>query len=277
VKSHPSEKTRHMVLRAEAGEVLPDALAKALDDSQVACGWVRGSGVLTDVQLRAFATELGAPAATRRIAGPVQAISLEGSVGFARGNVSVGLRAVLARETDRGMETMAGEIVAATVIALEAHVIAFDDLALPRALDPSANVWMLGEVSGAKPKIAASEEAPAPKPIAPVATPNWSEAIAASADAAPLRGGATRGTDGAVVPPRPVRTSTHTEGPIPEAGDSVEHFAFGRADVVKSDGERLHLRADKDGRIREIALEMLRVTPLESIGGQRRFRLDRKL
>jgi hypothetical protein len=57
----------------------------------------------------------------------------------------------------------------------------------------------------------------------------------------------------------------------------VEHFAFGRCEVLKSDGDRLHLKVGKDSRIREIALEMLRVTPLADDGGQRTFRLDRRL
>ena len=64
---------------------------------------------------------------------------------------------------------------------------------------------------------------------------------------------------------------------MPEAGDVVEHFAFGQSEVIKSDGERLHLRIGKDGRVKEIALEMLKVSPLESNGPQRRFKLDRKM
>jgi hypothetical protein len=47
--------------------------------------------------------------------------------------------------------------------------------------------------------------------------------------------------------------------------------------VVKSDGERLHLRIPKDGRIREIALEMLRVIPLDSEGTGRLFKLERRI
>jgi hypothetical protein len=50
--------------------------------------------------------------------------------------------------------------------------------------------------------------------------------------------------------------------------------------VLTSDGERLHLKVHKDGRIREIALEMLRVTPLDEgaqPGSKRRFKLERKL
>ncbi len=57
------------------------------------------------------------------------------------------------------------------------------------------------------------------------------------------------------------------DSPVPNAGDVVEHFAFGRCDVVKSDGDRLHLRMHKDGRIKEIALDMLRVTPLDEDAG----------
>ena len=65
----------------------------------------------------------------------------------------------------------------------------------------------------------------------------------------------------------------------PDAGDVVEHFAFGRCEVVKSDGDRLHLRLGKDGRIKEIALAMLKVAPLPPVEGAtgRHFRLDRKL
>ena len=52
----------------------------------------------------------------------------------------------------------------------------------------------------------------------------------------------------------------------------------GRADVVKSDGDRLHLRVYKDGRIREIALEMLRVSRLpDADDGKRRYKLERRL
>ena len=57
------------------------------------------------------------------------------------------------------------------------------------------------------------------------------------------------------------------------------HFAFGRCEVVTSDGDRLHLRLGKDGRVKEIALEMLKVTPLAPVEGAtgKHFKLDRKL
>jgi hypothetical protein len=64
--------------------------------------------------------------------------------------------------------------------------------------------------------------------------------------------------------------------PFPEPGDVVEHFAFGRCVVLKTDGDRLHLRADKDGRILEIAPRMLRLAVVDADSQPRRFRLERK-
>jgi hypothetical protein len=63
---------------------------------------------------------------------------------------------------------------------------------------------------------------------------------------------------------------------MPQAGDLAEHFAFGACEVLKSDGDRLHVRM-KDGRIREIALEMLKVTALPPDGETQRYRLSRKM
>jgi hypothetical protein len=81
------------------------------------------------------------------------------------------------------------------------------------------------------------------------------------------------------MPTRPARpVGVEVDGPVPEAGDVVDHFAFGRCDVLKSDGDRLHLRIHKDARIREIALEMLRVILLsEEDERPRRFKLERRI
>jgi hypothetical protein len=82
----------------------------------------------------------------------------------------------------------------------------------------------------------------------------------------------------AAIPPRPARPGPDLDSPFPEPGDVVDHFAFGPCDVIRSDGDRLHLRVRKDGRIREIALEMLRVSALDDADdGKRRFKLERRL
>jgi hypothetical protein len=264
-------------------------------EGAVSCGWMRASGVLAEVELRAYGAEIGGQGAERRIAGPVQLLAMEGSVGLTDGDVSIGMRAILARETDSGMETLAGEIVAARVVALEGVVTAFDDLAMARAMDPEAGVWLFGEgavlaahrdtmPSGDLARGGANPTPVAPPPAAKPG-PAWSEAVSASASKPIPQGPARYNIAGppqppVVVMPRPVArppVEDMPEGPFPEEGDVVEHFAFGTCDVIKSDGERLHLRVHKDGRIKEIALEMLRVTLLTTDGETRRYRLDRRL
>ncbi len=55
------------------------------------------------------------------------------------------------------------------------------------------------------------------------------------------------------------------------------HFAFGECTVIGSDGDRIRLRQDRDGRVREVALTMLRIEP-PALGpdGSRHFKLHRK-
>jgi predicted DNA-binding protein with PD1-like motif len=274
---YPSAASRHLVLRASAGETIPDALSAKLREERVSCGWLRASGVLTDVELRAFDGELGTLGSTRRIAGPVHVLALEGAIGLSAGEPSFSLRALLARETDRGLETLAGEIAVARTVALEVVVTALDDLALERALDPAAGVWLLGSPSAS----AGYRPAPA-RPATPAAPPAWSSALEASdhVEGEPrARTAATASASASMpTPPRLARPGVDLDSPTPEAGDSVDHFAFGRADVVKSDGDRLHLRVHKDGRIREIALQMLRVTRMpDGDDGKHKYRLERRL
>lgn len=274
---HPSGASRHVVLRASAGEMLPDTLVTKLRDERVACGWLRASGVVADVELRAYDGELATLGSSRRIAGPVQVLALEGSIGLSQGEPSMSLRALLARETDRGLETLAGEIVSARTIALEVLVTALDDVALERALDASAGVWLLGGGTGTR---NAAEPRPHAEPKAP--PPAWSSALEASehveARPRPAASPPAPGVAPAVMPQRPPRPGVDLDTPFPEPGDVVDHFAFGRADVVKSDGDRLHLKVHKDGRVREIALEMLRVSRMpDADDGKRHFKLERRM
>jgi predicted DNA-binding protein with PD1-like motif len=278
---HRSAQSRHLVLRASAGDVLPGALVAKLTEEHVGCGWIRASGVLTDVELRAFDARVGGFGDTRRLGGPVHVLALDGSVGLTDGVPSVALRGVFAREGDRGLETLAGEIASARTIALEVLVTVLDDLSLERALDDSAGIWLLDP---------AGPDARAP------AAGTWSAAVNASAQpdrdaSAPFRATTTAAsaaahasgtsTSGAPMPQRPVRPRQPTEPPtlVPEAGDVVDHFAFGRCDVVRSEGDRLHLKLPRDGRIKEIALEMLRVTRLDTgnENGPRQFKLERRI
>ena len=276
---------RHLLLRMGEPARLPAAMLTVLRDEVVLAGWMRASGVLSEVQIRVGT----APA--RTIAGPVQAVMLEGSVGLANGDVSCGLRVVIAHETDDGViETVAGDLLDARVNALEIHVTAFDEVVATRQLDASG-VWLLDATSASAPAAAT----PPPRPVAATApaTPpqvvSFSAAVRASEappppPAAPppvARPSPTFSMGSNAMPTRiakPVLPEEEDQA-VPEPGDIVEHFAFGRCEVVKTDGDRLHLRLPKDQRIKEIALEMLRVELIPPVDGEtsNHYRLARKL
>jgi predicted DNA-binding protein with PD1-like motif len=305
---------RHLLLRFTQPARLPDAILAALRDEVVLAGWMRASGVLSDVEVtvvdaRAVAGATNAP--PRKIEGPVQVIALEGSVGLAGGDVSCGFRVVLARATESGVETIAGDLVGGQIEALEVMITAFDDVTATRQLD-RAGVWVLDATDGASrptpaaAPLATAATAPAPAPAAPqqvMPSPTQSGfAELSRAPVEPPRAAAPAPPQVAVananVPKpsatftamnamnqampqriaRPVQAETEDD-PVPEPGDTVEHFAFGRCEVVKSEGDRLHVRLGKDQRIKEIALEMLKVSSLPVDEGQttKHWKLARKL
>jgi predicted DNA-binding protein with PD1-like motif len=279
---HRAEKIRHLIVRCHEDDFLPEGLLAAFTQERVLCGWLRASGVLEEVTLRSYSSEARGPGDPRIISGPLQALSIEGAIGVVGGAPACSLRAVLARETDRGLETIAGEIASARVVALEAFVTALDDLALGLDLDPASGVSLLGTAG----QRAVRRGAAPPRAIHPPEPPaGWAAAVEASADAAAgaERAPAVRSSGGPrpagpMLPTRPARREPNLDESFPEPGDVVDHFAFGRCDVIRSDGDRLHLKVHKDGRIREIALEMLRVTPLsEDTARPRRFKLERRI
>ncbi len=230
--------------------------------------------MLADVELRAIESRHAEPGAVRLVAGPVRAVVIDAAIGEHEGDVSVGMRVVISYETPTGLETIAGELVRARVVGLEAHVVSLEDTRIDQAIDRASGVWLWNvDVGGGDRTEPAKSKAPQA----------WGEAISASEQKVIPRPPISKPMMAAApIPPRPVAPSAPEEeegdGAFPDAGDVVEHFAFGRCEVVKGDGDRLHLRVGKDGRVREIALEMLKVTRLESSEPNRkRFKLDRRI
>lgn len=276
---------RHLLFRLGEAAQLPGSLLDVLRNEVVLGGWMRASGVLEDVRLRS----LGG-GAVRTLSGSVHVIVLDGSIGMAQGDVTCGLRALLSRETETGLETIAGEIVGARVAGLEVMVTALDEITATRSQGP-AGAWLLETIEGGA-RGGAPAPAPRPAPEAAPPPPPPVEAARSSPSIPPDRTSEPEPpkpsppkpsptfSAPAAMPMRPVKPVVEeAEQVYPDAGDVVEHFAFGRCEVVKSDGDRLHLRLGKDGRIKEIALEMLKVTPLPPVEGQagNHFKLDRKL
>jgi predicted DNA-binding protein with PD1-like motif len=268
-----SQSTHVIFSRLAPGDSLEGAIAARLREAGVATGTLRGHGVLEHVELRTFSPASRTLGASRAIHGAVHALVIEGTIGLSEGTPQVVLRGVLSRETDAGIDTLSGVIVAARVVAMEIAITSAQDLALALAHDGRAGIAMLMPGNGAPIAVA-----PTPSP-SPAEANAWADAVATSHAQPPIKSVGQANLP-ARPPARPVATNDDAADQVfPEAGDEVQHFAFGTCEVLRSDGDRLHLRVGKDGRIREIALEMLKVTQLDADPNvkPRHFRLDRRL
>jgi predicted DNA-binding protein with PD1-like motif len=247
--------SRTLRIRGAQGDALPEKLTTALQSARVAAGWLRGVGVLADVVLRATAAD-GSFVETRH-AGPLQLVMLEGTA--AAHSIETNLSALLARHTERGTETVAGAFVSAEILSFDAMLVELESASSATAAVAPAASAASAQAAGAS------------------AQPAWGEAVAASAkEPAPAARPATFAS--APLPVRPVKPAAiEVDQPFPEAGDIVEHFAFGTCEVVNSDGDRIFLRVERDQRVKEIALAMLRVVPIDLATAPRLFRLERKL
>jgi hypothetical protein len=149
--------------------------------------------------------------------------------------------ATLARQSSQGAELFAGQLLSA------------------RSAGVTATLWnaqgSVRELVDAAPPRREAAEPPVATAAAPAAS-GW--AAAAQAAAAEL-------------------AEEDEEPQRPERGDLVRHFAFGLCEVLQDTGDRLKLRdLHGPGRIREIALDMLVISPPGEQNGKRVFKLSRK-
>jgi hypothetical protein len=234
----------------EPGAELLDALAQLSAAGPV---WIDGAGQLEGVEL--LVTGDTADAA-RALPGRFTLLHLVGPSG---GPFS----ATLARASGAGIEVLGGVLVRARSagVTIAVHPTAVH----PTAVHPTRGAAE-GRFAATETPLRARNEAAelssfsrSPASGGPP-LPVWARAAAASAAAAARA--ALEGVD---------------DGPGPEAGDLVEHFAFGLCEVLTSDGDRLRIRDLKQpGRVREVSMTMLKVmSPTES-DGKRMFRLARR-
>lgn len=269
-----SRRVRHLVIRAEHGEALPQVFLRALDEAEVKAGWVTGTGVLEAVELASV--DPSRARVVRRIEEAVSAVSIVGSVATEGGETAVRLSATLTREGAFGLETFAGEVVSARVVACDLVVTAFDDLSFGRQVDELTGITALvvssrAQASALRPTVVEPSRAAAPAPAAPSPTPAVPAPVA-SPPAAPMQAESSSS-----MPVRPAKPREEQPEQYPEVGDLVSHFHFGECEVISSDGERIRLRQEKDGRVREVALTMLKIeAPTTHPSGKRHFRLARK-
>jgi predicted DNA-binding protein with PD1-like motif len=271
-----AHRARHLILRIDRGEELPTALLRALDQAEARAAWIQGIGSLEAAEIALYDQAGKNYGRTRRIEGPSDVLSLSGNVSLHEGAGFLRMSATLARESQLGLEIFGGELVWARAYAIELHVIAFDDISLTRAYDDRTGLALLtprARVDSARPAPAEPARPLSVEPARPLSL-EPARPVATAAPAAPIVG---TDTPAPAVPARPVRPKDDVEA-YPEVGDAVTHFHFGECVVLSSDGDRIRLRQDRDGRMREVSLTMLRIEPptVDPESGKRHFRLARK-
>jgi predicted DNA-binding protein with PD1-like motif len=304
-----SRRVRHLILRVDRGEEIPTALLRALDQAEARAGWIQGAGSLEAAEVALFDQPSRSYGRARRIDAPCDVISLSGNIALLDGAGLLRLTATLSRETELGLHVFAGELVWARAYALELHVTAFDDVALVRSFDERTGLALLRE--GASDRTAgasatdrpggagaadrafgagaadrafgagaadrafgagAAHSEPPRAPSEPARAPSEPARPFASASTAPI----ADAQSSPALPARHARPREDVEH-YPEVGDLVTHFHFGECSVLSSDGDRIRLRQERDGRVREVALTMLRIeSPTTDEAGRRHFRLTRK-
>lgn len=261
--STESRRGRTIVLHLEAGDELPGSLVRALDGLEVKFGWVSGAGLLEAAEVRMPLPRNGVTA--WNLEGPLVLSSLAGPLQVHDGVLAPLLWASVAKAGELGPAAVAGELAWAAVLRVDLVVSVFDDVAPGRT-----EVAAAPREEAAPPRAAPVASAPlvtpppqAPPPPAPAARPA----------AAPTP---------AVAGPVPVPMRVHRAQPeletYPEVGDQVVHFAFGRCEVVLSDGDKISIRED-GGRTRSVGLAMLRIgkPTVDPATGKRVFELGRRL
>lgn len=250
-----SRRIRQLVVHADRGEELPAALLRALQSTDARAGWITGAGAVEVAEVAVLDQAERALLRPRRLETPCELVSLAGPIATSEGAMSLRLSATLARETDRGLDLVAGQLVWARCFAVDLHVTVFDDLALACAPEDRA-----GPAEGGRAPALGGGARPSAEPArAPLAEPPALTTI-------PLP------------PQRAARPVDDEEENYPEVGDRVSHFLFGECEVIAVDGDRIRLRQDKGGPIREFALAMLRIEgpTVDPATGCRHFRLLRK-
>lgn len=267
-----ARRIRHLIVRIDRGEELPSALLRALDQVEARAGFIQGTGSLEAAEIAVFDQGARSYEKARRIDRPCDVVSLSGNIAVHDGAGLVRLFATLARETEVGLSVVGGELVWARAYALELYVVAFDDVALTRGYDERTGLALWTGLSGESSSRPAAVSDSARPAQAPVITP--APAGSASGGFESSTGGSAGGS---AMPARPTRVREEVEH-YPEAGDLVSHFHFGECEVIGSDGDRIRLRQVRDGRVREVALTMLKIeTPTtDAASGKRHFHLTRK-
>lgn len=140
---------RRFVGRLEQSDDPIATFKRFAESERLRAAWIRASGFLEWADITFWDSEREAFRTSRRIDGPLVVTEATGSISMRLGEPYVELRASFARETDRGVEVLGGQISMASALSLEFVIEGLEDVRLERDEEPSTgmSVWK-GERTG---------------------------------------------------------------------------------------------------------------------------------
>jgi len=276
-----------IVIAPRRGDDVLHLLRTALAENAVGNAWIVGRGTFEEIELRDGEI-------TRTFATTSRIVALDGRARAGNGEGEIALAATVARSTARGPEFLVGDVVRALagtmellVTPLELQAGAHDESPrrhpdeideapaprAPRAEGPPSPWAALADAS------AEAQSRPAPSPTR-AATPNVRSAAAIAPARAATYDPRSPGTGPTPLPPPaapvPPRRKSIDEEIYPEPGDLLDHFAFGRCIVLRSDGDEMLVQNPTSGRTRTIRISALHASQPTDEDGKRLFRLTQR-
>lgn len=247
-----THKRRTFIGSMNAGTDLIEGLKSICVDNTIFCGVFTAVGYLRDVTMRSF------DAGRKRYYDPTthegvfHAVSLRGNISLVERQTAVRCHAIGAVDDPDGSPSLhSGEVLKGEIISIEFTLETADDIRLYRAHDERSGLdpWLHVEFEASGPP-----SPPTPTTL-PVRTPLEAQKTTPRAATAP-----TKAPEQQELDIRP--------------GDHLNHPTLGRCEVVGSDSEdRLTIRLES-GRVVELHLGLLELTPLKSDDGQRLFKVS---
>lgn len=259
----------------EPGDELVDALKRALQPHPSAFV-VAGAGEVEDAELLVLQIS-GRGRTHQKLSGAADLVSLTAIAG----EQGLEVRATLASQSEAGSQVIGGLLVRATVVSADFRAVIRETSTTKTAgpVTAATREPVTSSPVASAPPAPSVTPTPATPPPSPPSSPSVSpqpsprEAVPSPGATSEPRTVSTPG--GPPLPPK-LRRTEHLEL-FPEENDVVTHFAFGRCVVIFSDGERIRFQQERDGRVREVALSMLRIDePTVGEDGKRHWELRRK-
>jgi len=256
-----SRRGRRLIGRLGRGQDLMAALARAASERGVRSGEVRAQGSFESCEVAEYDQAAKAWKPARRL-GPVQVVSLTGTLSESGGQLKLDAHVVLMRDRDSGVEVVGGHLERARVFSVEYVIDAWDDVIVRRGVEGETGlaVWreavempVGGGGGGGDGDGDGNKTGPGPGPRLGLgdgdgdgdggagAGLSWAEVARASRQVEEVE------TVGADIEVR--------------VGDVIEHPKFGRVTVERLEGEHefAHVRL-RNARLVRLSLEVLRLS-----------------